>query len=299
MAVSTDRFRLRHDAEQAASGLPPLLVAAKRVATTVEQGVHGRRRVGLGETFWQFRQYVPGDSPRSIDWRRSARSSQVYIRETEWAAAQSVWLWRDQSPSMHYSSNKRLRDKREHADILTIALAALLVRAGERIALLDGDYRPSTGNPALDRLVFAIMQDDSPDIVDNTADLPVFQLLPRHSHLVLIGDFLAPLEEMDKVLRRFAARGVHGHLVQVLDPAEVSLPFDGRTRFEGLEGDGGILIKRVENIRDDYQSRISDHVSGLSDIARAIGWTHIVHKTDTPPEQTLLSLFVRLADLER
>ena len=95
---------LRNQAEQTAAVLPPLLVAAERVAVTVAQGVHGRRRVGQGETFWQFRQYQPGDAATRIDWRESAKSQRLYVRETEWEAAQSVWLWRDASASMDYSS---------------------------------------------------------------------------------------------------------------------------------------------------------------------------------------------------
>ena len=95
---------LRIRAEQTAAALPPLLVAAERVAATVAQGVHGRRRVGQGEAFWQFRQYQPGDAAARIDWRESAKSQRLYVRETEWEAAQSVWLWRDASASMDYSS---------------------------------------------------------------------------------------------------------------------------------------------------------------------------------------------------
>ena len=91
---------LRHRAEQLAATLPPLLVAAERVAATVAQGVHGRRRVGQGETFWQYRHYDLGDQPQSIDWRQSAKSDTVFVREMEWEAAQSVWIWRDASASM-------------------------------------------------------------------------------------------------------------------------------------------------------------------------------------------------------
>ena len=87
-------------AEHLASRFPPLMVAAERVATTVAQGVHGRRRVGQGETFWQFRRYEPGDETGLIDWRQTAKSRHVFVRETEWEAAQSAWLWRDTSPSL-------------------------------------------------------------------------------------------------------------------------------------------------------------------------------------------------------
>ena len=115
---------LRHHAEETAAALPPLLVAAERIAATVAQGVHGRRRVGQGETFWQFRQYEPGDAAQRIDWRESAKSQRLYVRETEWEAAQSVWLWRDASPSMDYSSASYIPGaewptKRERAELIS------------------------------------------------------------------------------------------------------------------------------------------------------------------------------------
>src|ERR1700730_4772616 len=89
---------LQHRAEQLAARLPPLLVQAERVAATVAQGVHGRRRVGSGDSFWQFRPYVPGDPVARIDWRETAKSERAYVRENEWEAAQSVWLWSDRTP---------------------------------------------------------------------------------------------------------------------------------------------------------------------------------------------------------
>ena len=110
-------------AEHLASRFPPLMVAAERVATTVAQGVHGRRRVGQGETFWQFRRYEPGDETGLIDWRQTAKSRHVFVRETEWEAAQSAWLWRDTSPSMDYSSSREVESKRSRADLLLLGLA--------------------------------------------------------------------------------------------------------------------------------------------------------------------------------
>src|SRR4029077_18972961 len=134
------------------------LVAAERIATTVAQGVHGRRRVGQGETFWQFRQYQPGDAASDIDWRESAKSQRLYVRETEWEAAQSVWLWRDPSASMDYTSAGYIAgagwpSKRDRADLILVALASLLVRGGERLTLLGSGIAPLTGRVALTRLV--------------------------------------------------------------------------------------------------------------------------------------------------
>ena len=120
--------------------------------------MHGRRRVGQGEAFWQFRQYQPGDAAARIDWRESAKSQRLYVRETEWEAAQSVWLWRDASASMDYSSARYLPagdwpTKRDRAELILVALASLLVRGGERLTLLGSGIAPMTGRVALTRLV--------------------------------------------------------------------------------------------------------------------------------------------------
>ena len=77
---------LRHTAEVVAATLPPLLVAAQRVAATVTLGSHGRRRAGAGDAFWQFRHYSKDDTPQAIDWRQSAKFDTVFVRDREWVA---------------------------------------------------------------------------------------------------------------------------------------------------------------------------------------------------------------------
>ena len=124
-----------HRSLELAGTLPALMVAADRVAATVIQGVHGRRRVGQGDAFWQYRPYRDGDSASQIDWRQSARSRHLFVRETEWEAAASIWLWRDASPSMQYASLKNADTKALRAELITLAVASLLADAGERVAV--------------------------------------------------------------------------------------------------------------------------------------------------------------------
>jgi uncharacterized protein (DUF58 family) len=136
-------------AEALGARLPPLLVAADRVASTVAQGVHGRRRVGQGDSFWQFRRFVSGDPLSRIDWRQSAKSGRGapegwFIRETEWEAAQTVSLWRDASASMRWRSRQALVEKRDRANLLLLSLASLLLRGGERVTMMQQDARPVT-----------------------------------------------------------------------------------------------------------------------------------------------------------
>lgn len=289
---------LRGRAEQAAAALPQLLVAAERVASTVAQGVHGRRRVGQGETFWQFRQYQPGDAASRVDWRESAKSQRLYVRETEWEAAQSVWLWRDPSSSMEYSSAAYLAGgdwptKRDRAELILVALASLLVRGGERLTLLGSGVAPMTGRLAMTRLVEMIERPPAEAAAE--AGLPGFEPLPRSGQLVLIGDFLAPLDRTNAMVARFAGAGLKGHLLHIADPAEEDLPFAGRVRFEGVEERDDIVISRVETVRDDYAVRFRRHREGLAAIARAVGWTLGYHRTDRAPHLALLALHAALS----
>ena len=281
---------IHHQADELASTLPPLLVAADRVAATISQGVHGRRRVGQGESFWQFRRYQSGDPAQLIDWRQSAKSQPLYVRENEWEAAQSVWLWRDFSASMHYRSVNDIPTKVERANLLLLALASLLVRGGEHVAMLGGDAPPGSGRAALHRL--AVMIEEGRTAPDN---VPAFVPLPRDARVVLIGDFLTPVEEIKAAVDRFAGRGVRGHLFPILDPAEEALPFDGRVRFEGMEGEGDVLIGKVEAVRETYLDVLAAHNRGVEAVAHSMGWTFATHHTNRPPETALLALFLVLS----
>jgi uncharacterized protein (DUF58 family) len=271
-----------------------LLVAAERVAATVAQGVHGRRRVGQGDSFWQFRHFVAGDPVARIDWRQSAKSGRPapdgwFIRETEWEAAQTVCLWRDASASMRWRSRGAPAEKRERASLLLLALASLLLRGGERVSMIAPDARPISGRAGLDRLAEALT-----GVADLDEGLPPRVPLPRHARVVLFGDFLSPLEEIQAAVGRLSAVSVSGYLLQVLDPAEADLPYSGRIRFLGLEREGDALIPRVEGVRDEYGRRLKAQQDGLAAICGAAGFGFAIHRTDHSPEAALLSLYMAL-----
>lgn len=286
----------RQRAEQLAAGLPALLIAARRVANTVVHGVHGRRQAGPGETFWQFRRYQPGDPASLIDWRQSARSLPLYVREREWEAAQSIWLWRDDSPSMDYRSRGVRDTKVARATLLLLATAALLLRGGEQVALLGHGRKPMRGAGALARFAESLTRPRLRDVAgQQAASVPPRALLPRNTQVLLIGDFLNPLDEIDAVVKGFVGNGVGGHMLQVLDPAEETLPFTGRARFQGLENEGATVIGNVESVRADYRARLGDQRDGLSAIARRAGWTFLTHRTDRPPETAMMALYLALS----
>ncbi|MGO1118757.1 DUF58 domain-containing protein [Rhodovibrionaceae bacterium A322] len=295
---------LQLDAEELAGNFPPLLLAAERVASSIIQGVHGRRRVGQGESFWQFRVYEPGDHPQRIDWRQTAKSDRTFVREMEWEAAQAVYLWRDNSASMNWTSDPGLPSKRAFADHLLLALSVLLTRAGERITLLDSGQPPRNDKHALANMALQLAVDSgeeprssskpSQKIWSSHVALPPQTALPRYAQTVWFSDFLSPLEEIEGRLRDYAKQGLNGLLVQILDPAEASLPYRGRIRFEDLRGETGWLLSRTERVRESYLQRLALQQEGLETLARKIGWTLVTFRSDHAPKAALLSLYSAL-----
>lgn len=289
-------FDYEREAHGLADSLPDLLLNALRVAVTVAHGLHGRRRSGPGETFWQFRQYHSSDAARLIDWRRSASSDTLYVREREWEAAHTVWLWPDLSPSMDFRSHLSSVTKRERALVLTLAASELLVRGGERVAIL-GLTRPSANRNTTTKLAESLAVHEGSGASHDS--LPPGRRLSRFSGVLLIGDFLDPVDTIGARLRELAADGVSGHIIQVLDPAEETLPYEGRAEFVGVEGSERWVADRVETLRDDYAGRMQAHRAALENLAATLGWSFLLHHTDRSAAEPLLALIARLQTSSR
>lgn len=282
---------LERESHGVADRLPDLLVEAKRISATVTHGVHGRRRAGPGETFWQFRQLQVNDSAQLIDWRRSASTDHLYVREREWEAAHTLWLWCNLSRSMDFRSHLSKVTKRDRAIVLTLASAELLVRSGERVGLL-GVTLPTSSRKASTKLAEAMASPQFHDMAEESQ--PPRARLSRFSSAVLFSDFLDPIDTVRSHIEVLASSGVTGHLIQVLDPAEETLPYEGRTEFLSPDGSQRWLADRVETMRARYQEKLAAHRAELIEIATRLGWTFMVHHTDRPASEPLLTLIMRL-----
>jgi uncharacterized protein (DUF58 family) len=280
---------LEREALGLADRLPNILIEAKRIAQTVAHGIHGRRRAGPGETFWQFRQFQSSDTARQIDWRRSASSDHLYVREREWEAAHTLWLWPDLSSSMSFRSHLSGITKRERAVVLMLAAAELLVRGGERVAYL-GLTQPTASRKATTRIAEAIIANEQ----TLTSTQPPKAHLRRFSGVLLFSDFLDPIAKTREHIEALAADGASGHLVQILDPAEESFPYEGRTEFLSPAGEDRWIIDRAQSLRGRYRQRFEAHRAELAAVAKRLGWSLLVHHTDRPASEPLLTLIMRL-----
>jgi uncharacterized protein (DUF58 family) len=291
LAAGAGVLALEREAQGLADRLPNILIEAQRIAQTVAHGIHGRRRAGPGETFWQFRQFGASDTYRQIDWRRSASSDHLYVREREWEAAHTVWLWPDLSPSMDFRSHLAPTTKRERAIVLMLAAAELLVRGGERVAML-GLTHPTASRKASSRIAEAILAHQDDEAL--AATQPPKTHLARFSGAMLFSDFLDPIAATREHVEMLAADGAVGHLVQILDPAEETLPYEGRTEFLSPTGGDRWVADRAQSVRAEYKERLEAHRSELSDLTKRLGWSFLVHHTDRPAAEPLLTLIMRL-----
>jgi uncharacterized protein (DUF58 family) len=271
-----------------AARVPRLILEARRVAATVIHGLHGRRRAGQGENFWQYRRFVSGEPASQIDWRRSGRDDHLYVREREWEASHTIWLWADRSPSMDFNSHLTEWSKLDRALVVSFALAEVLVQGGERVGM-PGLMRPSANRGIIEKMAQAIVHDTEvrPSLPPNFAPAPF-------SEVLLLSDFWSPVADFRRIIGQLAANGARGHVVQVVDPAEESFPYSGRIEFIESEGLGSITAGRAETWREDYQKLLADHRAALREECEHFGWSFTVHRTDRGPTELLFAIHARL-----
>ena len=272
-----------------AARLPLIVLEARRIAALLAVGLHGRGRAGPGETFWQYRAFSSGESANRIDWRRSARhENQYFVREREWEAAHTVHLWMDRSASMYFCSDRAQTTKADRALVIGLALADLLVRSGESVALI-GLMKPTASRRVIDLFAEALMAHPAQE----NETIPSIPLASR-GEAVLIGDFLEPVASLSHCLAMLASLGAKGHLVQVMDPAEAHFPFDGETQLLGVETKTRLDIGDATGFRSHYLQAMAEHEAALQTFCATKGWDFLRHTTDQSASPVLLRLIRRI-----
>jgi uncharacterized protein (DUF58 family) len=271
-----------------AARIPRLILEARRVAATVYHGLHGRRRAGPGENFWQYRRFVSGEPSGNVDWRRSARDDHLYVREREWESSHTIWLWPDRTPSMDFSSHLTEWTKLDRALVVSFAMAEVLVQGGERVGVPEL-MRPSANRNVIEKMAQSIVH----DVADRPSLPPNFSPAP-YSEVLLLSDFWSPVAEFRRAVGQLAANGARGHVVQVVDPAEETLPYSGRVEFIEPEGLGSITAGRAETWRNDYRSLLANHRAELRAVCDHFGWSFTVHRTDRGPTELLFAIHGRM-----
>jgi uncharacterized protein (DUF58 family) len=267
-----------------AASLPRLVLEARRIAANVIHGLHGRRRGGVGGSFLAARRFVSGEPAQRVDWRRSARDDHLYVREQEWEAAHTVWLWPDRSPSMAFASKDARDSKLERALIVAFALAELLVEGGERVGI-PGLVSPTSSRNIIDKMAQAMLHDDAARL-----SLPPSFVPSPLSEIVLLSDFWSPIDDIRSMLAGLSSSGAHGALIQIVDPAEETFPYSGRVEFVEPEGGNVIVAGRAESWASDYVARVALHREQIRAETGKLDWLFSTHTTSRSAAELLLFL---------
>ena len=270
--------QLKAEAAALAGDLGTLSTRA-RAASAAHIGSAGRKRSGTGENFWQYRRHMMEDGAHRIDWRRSAREENLFVRETELETARTFLFWVDPSPGFNWSSDEKRVAKADRALVVAMALAGALSRSGERCGALGGGRGAVSGARAPARV--------GEDLRNLTPETP-FPSGPRDiAAVVIASDFYQPLDLWRARLTPLAAKCRDGALLQVADPVEEGYPFDGRVRFFRPGEQRERLIGRAQSIREGYLERFAKRRQDMTDLAAELGWRFVSHSTSEEPRTPL------------
>ncbi|MBM3602369.1 MAG: DUF58 domain-containing protein [Alphaproteobacteria bacterium] len=302
-----------------AAGYPALLLAAEQLARHIQLsqgGLHGRRRQGTGQSFWQFRPYIDGDDARRIDWRQSAKSNRAFIRETEWESSETVMFWCQDDAAMAFQSHDAPRSKRETGLILTLALAMLLAKGEERFGWLARPNQLGVGNRGLQQLWQALQQDEAAKALTQTPSLvglmpgrpdavlsalgANWELMPPlpnrmiGSTLVLMGDFMDPPERWQGMLAAWQARRCNGLLLRLVDPIERRFPFNDSSQFVSPNQGHQVLLSQPAAVRAAYLIALANHGQAMQALAQQHGFRWLEVDTAAPLTTSLSAVLQEL-----
>ena len=273
--------------------LGPLELKARVIVEGFLQGLHRSPFRGFSVEFAEYRQYMPGDDPASIDWRVYARCDRYYVKKFEHETNLPCHLLLDVSASMAYGSGPV--SKLEYASYLAAALAYLLNRQRDAVGLLafDSDLvahvLPST-RPGHLRSLLVTLDRLRPGTRSDVAR-PLNRLaeaLARRGLVVVISDLLDEPERVISGLKHVRFRGMEVLVFQVLDPAELTFPFVRPARFRDLES-GEEVVTSPRASRDDYLRRIGELTARYQRELRLSGIDYCLTDTARPLDAALLA----------
>ena len=267
---------------------------ARSVVEGFWAGLHRSPYHGFSAEFTEYRAYTPGDDLRHVDWRVFGRSDRHVIRKFEEETNLRCLLLVDQSRSMAYGSTGHT--KADYAATLAATLARFLHQQGDAVGLLSFDQRvrdylpPRHRASHLRQITLALEKPAGGTATDLVSPLRrVGELVRQRGRVVMISDFLAPLEALDLVLGQLVAAGQEVTLFRVLDPREIAFDFKTATLFEDVET-GRTLHIDPDAVRQGYLDRFRAHAEALTGLARRLGIACHTVPTTQPLETLLLDV---------
>ena len=271
--------------------LSQLIGRAKSVASNIFEGLHKRPKAGMGDVFWQYRLYSAGDDPNRIDWKRSGRADQIYIRELQLQSPRNYYLWIDCAPSMAFSSNLAEQNKLSRAIMLALILAEILVRGGDRVALI-GVMKPTQNRQIMDHLCYHIYE----QIIEKKSNPLSAENLISKSHVILLSDFLSDTTDLQSTLLNCSKQNCGGQVIMISDPCEYKLPFNEESLFVATTEDSDYYAGNPQSLQTEYQNEYAKYCQQIKYAAQSASFSYLYHSTDQPISRAINKIIDHLYD---
>jgi uncharacterized protein (DUF58 family) len=266
-------------------------------------GLHRSPLHGFSVEFSEYRQYTEGDDPRFIDWKIAARSDRYFIKLFEDETNLRCHLVLDNSKSMSFGTTPREKGgtytKADYAKTLCGCLAYALIEQRDAAGLVVFDEEVDEYIPArfrhgqLRQIYMALEKAEGGKSTDLTKPLErVAGQMRKRGMVIVISDFLAPIDGLERDLGYLASSGHELVVFQVLDPQELNFEFDEPALFTDLET-GEQLYIDPDQTRDSYRTKLEEHLARVKKTCEKLGAVYELTTTDRPLELALTEFFVR------
>jgi uncharacterized protein (DUF58 family) len=261
------------------AALPAIMMDARRAASSIVMGEHGKRRAGLGDAFWQHREWTNGESIRQVDWRRSARSDKLFVRERERQVPALLQIWCDGRAGMNWTSDTAIPTKAQRGLVAGLALAIATRAGGERVCALG------LGAPLSHELQFARVLGEAGGQVPGQF---------KAGQVLLISDGLEAREIWATRAKQVAGARAQLIVLLIADRAEQEFPFQGRIAFSAGPDQAPHIVGRAQAAKADYVRAYRHHLEAVQAAIKQAGGQVFTHSTFEPAVPTLLQLAAAL-----
>ncbi|MDZ4820230.1 MAG: DUF58 domain-containing protein [Planctomycetota bacterium] len=213
---------------------------ARHIVEGFLSGMHRSPYFGQSIEFVQHRQYATGDDLRHIDWKVWAKQDRFFIKQYEEETNMRVSLLVDVSKSMMYGRGPL--NKYEYASTAAVSLAYLLLRQQDSVGCVTFDERARVTLPLRSKRNHLMSIIQALEISDPRDKTDLYRILrgaaesfTQRGMMVIVSDLLADRAGLVKGIKLLRQRGHDVLVLHVMDDDELDFPFNGTTRFEGLE----------------------------------------------------------------
>ncbi|OGK06966.1 MAG: hypothetical protein A2W80_19345 [Candidatus Riflebacteria bacterium GWC2_50_8] len=280
------------------AALSSMEIRARTVVEGMVEGLHKSPFKGFNVEFSEYRQYVPGDPLKDIDWKVYARTDKFYIKEHEEETNLSGYLVMDTSGSMSYKGQGSM-SKIDYASTLAASLAYLMLKQQDSVGLVTFAngmrkmIRPRTGMAHLKAVCNELEATAASETTNIGASLDlVGQSMKKRGIFILFSDLMDNADVIIQKLRQLRTRRHEIVLFHVLDRDEISFPFDDTTIFHDLEDESEIVTDAFQ-LRSEYLQRVRQMMNTFKSALRKSGIDYLIADTSMPLEANLRSFFSR------